>query len=149
MQQSNETPLDKKMPRMRAVNMVNSPANPSPVLSRLNRYHSRRMALAEEGKAALLAGHGCISEDSLTTDITIHDSHDYQSALKNLGDLFRAANQDYFDAFSATVVSVELSTYDADTHPLSDSDAFDDNFDCVQCVSDDEIEHCGYLGWLS
>lgn len=149
MQQPNGTSFDKKMPRMPAVNMVNSPANPSPVLSRLNRYHSRRMARVEEGKAALQAGYGCISEDSLSVDIAAHDSLEYQAALKNLGDLFRASNQDYFNSQSTQELVLELSTYDEDALPQVAGEAFEGNIVTLQAFSDDEIESCGYLGWLS
>jgi hypothetical protein len=88
---------------------------------------------------------GCLSELSVVE--CVHDSADYQTALKELGELFKASS-DFIFALEQKNVHVELKIecYEDSTSSESVIEAFTAE---TSTLSDDELESFGYFGWIS
>jgi hypothetical protein len=98
------------------------------------------------GSAALC--NGCISELS-SNDIHGY-SHDYAVAMKNYATIY-----ENFQAYLEPANILASHDYDLSTRPVEEHEhlgCLDQEFiECatnVEAISDEDIERCGYLGWL-
>ena len=88
---------------------------------------------------------GCMSELSLVE--SVHDSADYQVALKELGDLFKSSS-DFIFAIEQqnehTALCIDCYEDEMSSESIIDALSSESTY-----MSDDELETCGYFGWLA
>jgi hypothetical protein len=97
---------------------------------------------------SLAAGNGCISELSSNE---IHGySHDHAVAMKNYATIYER-----FQAYLEPANILATHDYDLSTRPVEEHEhlgCLDQEFmECAtnaDSISDEDIEGCGYLGWL-
>lgn len=87
---------------------------------------------------------GCLSELSIVE--CVHDSADYQTALKELGELFKASSDFIFALEQQNVhAEVKIECYEDCT-----SESIIETLGTETLhMSDDELEDFGYFGWIS
>jgi hypothetical protein len=122
----------------------------------VTRMVSERNALANgtsaQGAAPTLgstaACNGCISE--LSSDEIHGYSHDYAVAMKNYATIY-----ENFQAYLEPQNILASHDYDLSTRPVEEHEhlgCLDQEFmECAinaDSISDEDIERCGYLGWL-
>lgn len=88
---------------------------------------------------------GCLSELSVVE--CVHDTADYQTALKELGDLFKASS-DFIYALELQNSHVEL-TIDHYEDDISSESVVEALSAVSMNLTDDEVENFGYFGWIS
>lgn len=126
---------------------VTSPEIMEEVEESLNLLQKHREMLLQQAESLFetpVRTSGCLSELSIVE--CIHDSADYQTALKELGELFKASS-DFIFALEQQNVHAEVKiecyedcTGEAVVEALS--------VDTAQ-PTDDELESFGYFGWIS
>lgn len=88
---------------------------------------------------------GCLSELSIVE--CVHDSAEYQVALKELGELFKASSDFIFALEQQNVhAEVKIDCYQDESASESVIEALSVE---VMHMSDDELENFGYFGWIS
>lgn len=97
---------------------------------------------------AAVACNGCISE--LSSDEIHGYSHDYAVAMKNYATIY-----ENFQAYLEPADILAAHDYDLSTRPVEEHEhlgCLDQEFmECAtnaDSISDEDIERCGYLGWL-
>lgn len=98
------------------------------------------------GSAALASG--CLSE--LSSDAIHGYPHDYAVAMKNYATIY-----ENFQAYLEPANILATHDYDLSTRPVEEHEhlgCLDQEFmECAvnaDSISDEDIERCGYLGWL-
>lgn len=97
---------------------------------------------------SVLLASGCVSE--LSSDAIHGYPHDYAVAMKNY-----AAIYENFQAYLEPANILATHDYDLSTRPVEEHEhlgCLDQEFmECAtntESISDEDIERCGYLGWL-
>jgi hypothetical protein len=88
---------------------------------------------------------GCLSELSLVD--SVHDSADYQTALKELGDLFKAST-DFIFAIEQQLPHAKLNIHHYEDEIPSESLIESIAASSSSEMTDEDLEDLGYLGWL-
>lgn len=114
-------------------------------LNVLQKHREILLQQAETLFEATVRNAGCLSELSIVE--CIHDSADYQTALKELGDLFKASS-DFIYAIEQQNSHVELCIDHYEDEITSES-VIEALTTETMHMSDDELENFGYLGWLA
>jgi len=113
----------------------------------LNLLQKHREILLQQAESLFEAparSSGCLSELSIVE--CVHDSADYQIALKELGELFKASSDFIFALEQQNVhAEVKIECYEDVT---GESMIETLNVETVQ-PTDDEVEGFGYFGWIS
>ncbi len=114
----------------------------------LNLLQKHRELLLQQAESLLessIRTAGCLSEESIVE--CVHDSADYQIALKELGDLFKSSS-DFIYAIEVENEHVALCIdhYEDEYSSETTIEAF--TRDQAQ-LNDDDLEACGYFGWLA
>lgn len=114
----------------------------------LNLLQKHRELLLQQAESLFetpVRSSGCLSELSIVE--CVHDSADYQTALKELGELFKASSDFIFALEQQNVhAEVKIECYEDDTASESVVEAL--SVETLQ-LSDDELETFGYFGWIS
>jgi len=129
-------------------NVISAPQLLDELDDGLNLLQKHREILLQQAETLLKSGvrnTGCLSELSIVE--CLHDTADYQAALKELGDLFKTSSEFIYE--------IEQQN----THAAPHIDHYEDEMSSESVIealaaqyihlSDDEIEDCGYLGWLA
>lgn len=114
-------------------------------LSLLQKHREILLQQAESLFETPVRTSGCLSELSIVE--CVHDSADYQVALKELGELFKASS-DFIYALEQQNVHVEVKIDCYQDESASESVIEALSAETVQ-MSDDELENFGYFGWIS
>jgi len=114
----------------------------------LNLLQKHREILLQQAESLFetpVRSSGCLSELSMVE--CVHDSADYQTALKELGELFKASSDFIFALEQQNVhAEVKIDCYEDSTSSESIVEALGVE---TMHLSDDEVESFGYFGWLS
>jgi len=114
----------------------------------LNLLQKHREILLQQAESLFetpVRNSGCLSELSVVE--CVHDSADYQTALKELGELFKASSDFIFTLEQQNVhAEVKIECYEDGLNSESAIDAFTTE---TTIMSDDELESFGYFGWIS
>jgi len=114
-------------------------------LNLLQKHREILLQQAETLYESTVRNTGCLSELSMVD--SVHDSADYQVALKELGDLFKASS-DFIYVIEQQNTHVELCIDHYEDEMSSESVIEALSAETTQ-MSDDDLEDCGYLGWLA
>jgi hypothetical protein len=129
-------------------NFIASPELLEEVEEGLNLLQKHRELLLQQAESLFetpVRSLGCLSELSIVE--CVHDSADYQTALKELGELFKASS-DFIFALEQQNVHAEVKIECYEDEIASDSVIEALTVETMH-LTDDELENFGYFGWIS